>query len=589
MKLNRLSFFVWLLALAGFYPVVTAMAAQTGPVTWGGTVSIGGGWGRMVHLTNGNWLCVNAQYPAGTNSYLRIYRSTDSCRTWSVLSEVKEAGRTLDNGELVQLPDGTVLITMRSLIDNVSYQLPVYASANNGATWVYRSNVDTSSGATAAAAKGLWEPDFWVLDDGRLVVTYSNETHPSNSQLISLRVSTDGGVTWGAESYAVNQVGGSNLRPGMSQMVRMANGKYFLVYEVVNSGNADVYCKTSDDGVTWAAGIGTKIPCQHCGPFVMSLPNGVLLVSSCENQISFSEDYGATWQLNDPGWIAPFQFTWPALYLTKTNEVGLMLVTNGVKLRFGTVAPRPAWANPFVADFNGGTDAGWARYGGNFSLSNGCYFLNDAGTTGKAMTGDGFWSDGTLEADVQVNSAGNAGLMFRTTNPDYVGPDNAMGYYVGLDTTGSVLLGRMNNAYTGLTNKSMTVATNTWYHLKVNMQGGLLSVFVDDMATPKFTRTETNFTRGQIGVRAFQCNAQFDNVTFSNAVPMELQLSNEGGQVQVSWPQTSVGVKLCTQTNLTMTSPFHPTNQPVLTNRTWMMQLDASADAGSQFFWLRSE
>src|SRR5690349_21127457 len=104
MKLTWLSFSVWVLALAGFYSVATAVAAQTGPVTWGGTVSIGGGWGRMVHLTNGNWLCVNAQYPAGTNSYLRIYRSTDSCRTWSILSEVKEAGRTLDNGELVQLP-----------------------------------------------------------------------------------------------------------------------------------------------------------------------------------------------------------------------------------------------------------------------------------------------------------------------------------------------------------------------------------------------------------------------------------------------------------------------------------------------------
>ena len=577
------------MALVGFASV-TNWAGPAGPITWAGTVNIGGGWGRMMHLANGNWLCVTTQYPVGTNSYLRISRSTDNCRSWTTLSQVNEDGRTLDNGELVQLPDGTILITMRSLIPNSSYQLPVYASTNNGVTWTYRSNIDTSSGTTAAAGKGLWEPDFCVLDDGRLLVTYSNETHPDYSQVISLRVSTNNGATWGGESYAVNQVGGSNLRPGMSQMVRMTNGKYFLVYEVVNSGNADVYCKTSNDGVTWAAGLGTKVPCQHCGPFVMSLPNGVLLVSSCENQVSFSEDFGMTWQLNDPpAWMAPFQFTWPAMYLTKTNEVGLMLVTNGVKMRFGAVSPRPSWPNPFVTDFNNGTDTGWARYGGNFSFSDGRYLLNNSGTNGKAMGGDAFWTDGALEADVQINSSGNAGLMFRTTNPDYTGPDDALGYYVGLDTGGSVLLGRMSNSWTMLTNKSMTVTMNTWYHLKVIMEGGLLSVFVNDLITPKFTRMDTNFPRGQIGVRAFQCNAQFDNVTFSNSAPLKLQLVNQGSQLEVSWPQTSVSVKLCAQTNLSMmSSPFHLTNQPILTNRSWLMQLPALS-TGAQFFWLRSE
>jgi len=587
---SRPVLFAWVVALVGFALAVTSAAGPAGPITWGGTVNIGGGWGRMAQLTNGTWLCVTTQYPAGTNSYLRISRSTDNCRSWTTLSQIKEADRTLDNGELVQLPDGTVLVTMRSLIPNSSYQLPVYASTNNGVTWSYLSNIDTSSGTTAAGGKGLWEPDFWVLEDGRLVVTYSNEMHPGYSQVISLRVSTDNGATWGAESDAVSQVGGGSLRPGMSQMVRMTNEKYFLVYEVVNSGNADVYCKTSNDGVIWTAGIGTKIPCQHCGPFVMSLPNGVLLVSSCENQVSFSEDYGATWQLNDPpAWPAPFQFTWPAMYLTQTNEVGLMLVTNGVKMRFGAVSPRPAWPNPFVADFDNGTDAGWAHYGGNFSSSDGRYLLSNSGTNGKAMAGDAFWSDGTLDADVQITSSGNAGLMFRTTNPDYAGPDDALGYYVGLDTVGSVLLGRMSNSWTMLTNRPMTVMTSTWYHLRVTMQGGLLSVFVDDLTTPKFTRVDTNFTRGQIGVRAFQCNAQFDNVTFSNGTPLKLQVTNSGNQLEVSWPQTSVGVKLCTQTNLAMmTSPFHLTNQPILTNRSWLMQL-TPLSTGAQFFWLRSE
>jgi len=542
----------------------------------------------MVHLDNGNWLCVTTRYPSGTNSYLRISRSSDNCRTWTMLSEVKEDGRTLDNGELVQLPDGTVLLAMRSLIPNMSYQLPVYASSNDGVTWTYRSNIDTSSGASAAAGDGLWEPDFWVLEDGRLVVTYSNETHPGYSQIISERISTDNGSTWGQEIWAVAQPGGGNLRPGMSQMVRMANGRYFLVYEVVLSGNADVYAKTSDDGVVWPSGLGTRIPCQHCGPFVISLPNGVLLVSSCENQISFSEDYGATWQLNDPpGWVAPFQFTWPALYLTQTNEVGLMLVTNGVKLRFGAVSPRPLLPNPYVASFDGGSDPGWARYGGNFAFAAGAYVLNNEGTHGKAMAGDGFWTDGILDADVMINSSGNAGVVFRGTNPDYTGPDALFGYYAGLDTGGSVVLGLQSNAWKVLASAPLSVQTNTWYHLRVALQGSQIALFVNNLSSPVITHSDTNFARGQIGVRAFQCDAQFDNVTFSNTVPMKLALEASGNQLHLAWPQTSVGVKLVFQAGLTA-PPVVQTNPAVLTHQMWEVQFDRPVDP-IQFFWLQSQ
>jgi len=572
-------------------PAFCTFAGPVGPISWSGTVSIGGGWGRMVHLANGNWLCVSSQYPAGTNSYLRISRSADNCRSWlTPLSTVKEAGRTLDNGELIQLPNGTVLLTMRSLIPNNSYELPEYASTDNGVTWVYRSNIDTSSGTNAAQGHhGLWEPDFWVLDDGRLIVTYSNETHPGYSQMISERVSTDNGTNWGAEIWAVAQTGGGSLRPGMPQMVRMTNGKYFLVYEVVNLGNADVYCKTSDDGVTWPAGLGTHIPCHHSGPFVMSLPNGVLLVTSCENQVSFSEDYGATWQLNDPpAWPANFQFTWPAIYLTQTNEVGLMLVTNGVQLRFGSVSPRPLWTNPFVANFDSGTDPGWAHYGGNFSFNSGKYLLNDAGTNGKAMAGDAFWTDGTLDADMMLSSLGNAGLVFRGVNPDYTGPDALFGYYAGLDTGGSAVLGMESNSWKSLASVPMSVTTNVWHHLRVKLEGSQITVFVDDLTTPLITLTDTNFYRGQIGVRAFQCNAQFDNVTFSNAVLLKLQLNYNNNQLQLAWPQTSVSVKLCSQTNLAMmNSPVIQTNLTVLTNRYWQVNLNLPF-ASSQFFWLQS-
>lgn len=501
-------------ALACLAPI----SELAGRVSWHETAVLGGGWGRMVALTTGHWLAVSTRYPADHPSYLQISRSTDHARTWTPLAEVREPGRTLDNGELVRLPNGTLLLTMRSLVAHESYRLPVYASDNGGLTWTFRSLIDASEGATAQQGKGLWEPDFFVLADGRLVVTYSNEKHPGYSQVISLRVSDDSGFTWGPEHRVVAQPGGGTLRPGMPQMTRMANGEYLLVYEVVGLGRADVHGKFSPDGITWPEGLGMRVPCQHCGPFVTALSNGLVLLSSCENVVSFSEDYGRTWQkLDPPAWPLGFAHSWPALYQIGSNEVAVMVVHPEARLRFGTWRPRPVWPNPWTADFADGTAAAaWTRYGGNFAIAGGRSRLDNAGTYGLALTGDGFWTDGILETDLILTSPGNAGVMFRTTNPDYEGPDHAFGYYAGLDTAGLVLLGRMHNAWTLLTNRALPVTTNTWYRLRVALEGSRICVFVNDPSTPRLTSVDTNHSRGQIGLRAFQGNAQFANLSFSN-------------------------------------------------------------------------
>ena len=547
----------------------------------------------MIPLTNGNWLCVSTIFPAGTNSYLAIYRSTNTCRTWSLVSQVNENGRTLDNGELVALPNGDVLLTMRSLINGSSYRLPVYRSSNHGTNWTYLSNIDASEGA---GAKGLWEPDFCVLADGRLIVTYSNEKHqsasPSYSQIISEKISLNNGATWGSEISAVAQPGGGSLRPGMSQMARMANGKYILVYEVVGSGNADVYGKISSDGVTWPSGLGTRIPCQHCGPFVTALPDGRVFITSCENEVSYSEDFGETWQkIDPPAWNLGYAFSWPAVYATKTNELAVMAVAPNLKLRFGALSPAKPWPNPFTEDFHTAADTNWTRYGTNFAFSNGRYLLNQTNTYGKALVGDNFWTDGTLEADVMLNTAtGDAGLLLRATNPDYIGPDAVFGYYVGLGSSGTVFLGKMSNSWNQLTSTPMAVGVNTWHHLKITMAGPTLRVYVDDMTTPKITWNDTTHRRGQIGVRAFQSNAQFDNVTFSNAAPPYLNFLRTGNQLQFSWLQNAFNLQLVQTADLNPPGNWSPVTNPaaVLANGQWILSLPM-VEGANQFFQLRPQ
>lgn len=345
----RRGWLAWLLA-----PALTLAAAEPPPaldlIHWGATNQVArGGWGRMISRPNGAWLAVTTRF-ARTNSALQLQFSTNAARTWTRLGEVVEPARFLDNGELIALPDGSVLLTGRSVVEATSYRLPVYRSADAGRTWTYRSNIDANEGPPGSLpARGLWEPHFYFVADGRLAVAYANEKHasatPAFSQVCSVRVSPDAGQTWGAEITLAAEPGGGALRPGMPVVERLGNGRFLAVYEVVGSGDADVFSKESSDGLTWPAGLGTRIAGHHAAPWVTALADGRLLLTSCANTLSCSEDFGRTWQpVRTAAWdVGPGKvFTWPAIYQTGPEEVAVMVAWRGVHLRFGRLEKRLA-------------------------------------------------------------------------------------------------------------------------------------------------------------------------------------------------------------------------------------------------------
>ena len=131
MKKDRIHFAF----LAMCFLVVNALAGTTDfHIQWGATNVIAyGGWGRMIHLANGDWLAVNTRYEKEKKqSLLELRVSTDGLHSWTKISEVVEPGRFMDNGELIQLPHGELLLAGRSLIDKESYHLPVYRSTDGG-------------------------------------------------------------------------------------------------------------------------------------------------------------------------------------------------------------------------------------------------------------------------------------------------------------------------------------------------------------------------------------------------------------------------------------------------------------------------
>lgn len=303
--------------------------------------TFGSQYARMLFLPDGGWLVVYTIYdnngylhdPAG-GTCLEFARSDDEGATWQVVGRLDDPGRDLDNGQMVLAQNGDVLLSCRSVRWQESYELPVYRSSDGGKTWNSLSMIDETHGPIGYLGnpdKGMYEPHFYRLHDGRLGVMYAQEKHvvtyPHYSQIISQKVSDDDGATWGEEIWVAWDKAAPQMRPGMPVWRRLQDGRYMVVYEIVSlmltqTVSATIYYKFSDDGVTWQEGLGTPIDEQVGGPYIEQLESGEILVTSNSGQISCSTDGGQSWRLLEP---LPFtNHLWPSLYALHGSEFILL-------------------------------------------------------------------------------------------------------------------------------------------------------------------------------------------------------------------------------------------------------------------------
>ena len=295
----------------------------------------GSEYGRLLRLKNGTWLAAytisrNNGYRRDTTGGLEIQvsESRDKARTWTPVAILTDPGRDLDNAQLCQLPNGRVLLAGRSVRWQESYRLPVFESLDAGHTWHPKSVIDAAEGTPGSLGKpdkGIYEPQMGLLADGRLSVQYANEKHvtetPSYSQIISQKLSSDGGATWGPEIWVAHQPGHPGSRPGMPVWTRLKTGAYITVYEICGPETCAVYQKISADGVHWPVGFGTPIPDQLGGPYLLAMTDGRLVVSSNSSHVSVSDNEGRSWQRVTDAWPASL---WCSLYQPAPNRIRVM-------------------------------------------------------------------------------------------------------------------------------------------------------------------------------------------------------------------------------------------------------------------------
>jgi hypothetical protein len=275
----------------------------------------------MVKLTDGSWLA--AYMIATTPNNIRIRRSFDNMRSWQTVSEISEPGRDLDNPSLCLMPDGAIELAIRSVIPGQSYLIETYRSTDEGVTFTYQSQVDWDKGIA-----GVFEPYLHILPDGSLACFYTNETHlqetPSYSQVLSEKISWDGGFTWGPEIFAIAQPG--RARPGEANIVELPGNTLALFFEMCGTENCLGHVSYSSDGINWS-GIGPVIPSTIQNVQVVSMSSGIIIATSNLKNIVVSTDFTNSWV--DTRQFPSYFGSWPGIYETGPNEFAVVLTGGG--------------------------------------------------------------------------------------------------------------------------------------------------------------------------------------------------------------------------------------------------------------------
>jgi hypothetical protein len=507
----------------------------------------------------------------GTATQFDIRQSTNDGATWSTISTVSDpltgSGHPSDQlwqpflyefpKTLGSYPAGTLLLVGNAApSNNTSTSFLEWRSTNDGATWTFVSDFQNGGGE----GDGIWEPFLALDSSGNLNCYFSDERQNGTySQKLAHIVSTDGGVTWSANADGstrvspgeVNDVASTTQsdRPGMATIAVTGSGLYVMSYEICGpTYNCRAQYKTSSTGDSWGSGpsdLGTAAETTdgrylYHSPYVTwspaGGPDGELLMSA---QTESAGESGQVIFVNtDNGsglwsWIpAPLATTGSGSNCSVNYSPDLLVSPSGETVRYtaaSAVGPygceevtgeSNAGVLPYASGFSGG-DAGWIDYGGCWSTSGNTYSETCGGSGGnKAIAGSTGWGDYTLQGDVEITSGTQAGLLARVSNPSS-GTDALNGYYIGVDTSGNVVLGRESGSWTALESATVPggIALNSWYHLTVQAVGCTFTISenaVGSTATPtafSYTDNGCTDTTGAIGVRDQGSTASWQNIT----------------------------------------------------------------------------
>jgi len=212
----------------------------------------------------------------------------------------------------------------------------------------------------------------------------------------------------------------------------------------------------------------------------------------------------------------------PIASVEKPEEIVLVPYgSENIRLSCFPVIGQPKMINrTLVENFDQGMASNWVFYGGGWFWKDGKMNVSsNPGSGGFGISGSKYVANDTdfrnfiYQAEVKIDTKGDAGLMFRVAKPA-IGPDAYQGYYVGLDqVNGSIVFGKADGQkWTVIGSKKYPVETNKVYILKIMAKGSKFDVFVDGSARPVLSASDSQYQSGSIGLRTYKALASFDSV-----------------------------------------------------------------------------
>jgi len=247
----------------------------------------GSSWGTDTRLTNNSSLSYNSSVSvSGSTVHIvwqdnrdgnhEIYfkRSTDEGLSWGTDTRLTN-NSSISNNPVVSVAGSALHIAWYDNRDG-NYEIYYKRSTDNGVSWVadLRLTNDTSSSSTSS-----------ISVSGSLIHVVWQDFRDSDDEIYYKR-STDGGVSWGADTRLTNNTGES-LYPAVSVSGSAVN----VVWRDDRDGNYEIYYKRSTDGgVSW----GTDIRLTN-NSSLSSLPS--VIVSGSAGHVVWHDDRDGNYEI----------------------------------------------------------------------------------------------------------------------------------------------------------------------------------------------------------------------------------------------------------------------------------------------------
>ncbi|MGY3055307.1 hypothetical protein ACVWYG_003522 [Pedobacter sp. UYEF25] len=179
----------------------------------------------------------------------------------------------------------------------------------------------------------------------------------------------------------------------------------------------------------------------------------------------------------------------------------------------------PSFPNKsYKETFDNNAAKGLVTYGGAWFYKDNAIHAapNEDGRTGngtKIIATATKFSDFEYRADIAVNSAGNAGLLFRVSNPA-IGSEAYGGYYLGFNAErGKIEFGKASdNKWIVISSADYPIKIKENFNVRVKAVGNKFEVFINNNNEPVITTADNEFKTGSIGLRSYNALVTVDNI-----------------------------------------------------------------------------